>query len=85
MKRAGILIFTLLLVAAMFTGCRRRSPETTNSTAAPTTTHSTTRATVPSSTTTVPKTTGVIPDATDLMPDATNGTDMSRGHRGPRY
>lgn len=88
MSKAGILILTLLLVAAMFTGCRRRSPDTTNSTGtttATTSTQSTTRATVPSTAGNTKPSTGVIPDATDLMPQPTDGTDMTRGHRGPRY
>ncbi len=82
MKKAGILIFTLLLVTAMFSGCRR-SPDTTNTTAAPTTS-TTTKATRPTTGTTKPSS-GVIPDATDMMPQPTNGTDAGRRHRGPRY
>ena len=79
MKKAGILILTVLLVAAMCSGCRR-TPDTTMTPG----TSSTTKATTPSTTKT-PKATGVIPDATDLMPDATNGTILPRGQRGPRY
>ena len=82
MKKAGILILTVLLVAAMCSGCRR-TPDTTNTTMTPGTS-TTTKATSPSTTKT-PKATGVIPDATDLMPDATNGTILPRGQRGPRY
>lgn len=88
MKKAGILMLALLLVAAMFTGCRRREPNTTNSThstVTPTSTHSTSRATVPSTSGHTRPSTGIIPDATDLMPDTTDGTDMTRAHRGPRY
>lgn len=92
MKKAGILMLTLVLVAAMFSGCRRRTDESTNTTMAPTTTttQTTTRATMPSTTMTRPATTGVIPDATDLLPDGTSGTgatgsDMGRGRMGPRY
>ena len=83
MKKAGILILTLLLVVAMFSGCRRRSPDTTNTTMTPGTS-STTKATTPS-TTKAPKATGVIPDATDLLPDTTEGSMMPRGHGGPNY
>lgn len=86
MKKAGILIMTMLLVAAMFTGCRRRNPDTTNTTVKPTTgTTATTKAPKPSTTAPAPSATGVIPDATDLMPDTTKGTDMGRGRMGPRY
>lgn len=93
MKKAGILMLTLVLVAAMFSGCRRRNDGTTNTTMIPSTpgtTQTTTRATMPSTTMTRPETTGVIPDATDLLPDSTDGTgvtgsDMGRGRMGPRY
>lgn len=84
MKKAGILILTLLLVAAMFSGCRR-SPDTTNTTVAPTTTSTTTKATRPSTTAGTKPSSGVIPDATDMMPQPTDGTGVTRGHRGPRY
>lgn len=90
MKKAGILMLTLVLVTAMFSGCRRRNDGTTNTTVKPTTTvttQTTTKATLPSTTMTRPSATGVIPDATDLLPDATGttGSDMGRGRMGPRY
>lgn len=88
MKKAGIVILTLILVAAMFSGCRRRPQETTNTTMTPTTTattQTTTRATMPQTTVTHPSTTDSIPDTTELLPDGTAGTDMGRGRMGPRY
>ena len=90
MRKAGIIMLTLVLVVAMFSGCRRRTDGTTNTTMAPTTTQTTNKATMPTTTMTRPATTGVIPDATDLLPDSTDGTgttgsDMGRGRMGPRY
>lgn len=86
MKKAGIFTLTVILIAAMFAGCRRQTPDTTvTTTAKPQTT---TKATVPTTKTTAPTTTNAVPDATDLMPDgsnATSGTEMPGRHRGPRY
>lgn len=87
MKKAGIFTLTVILIIAMFSGCRRQTPDTTVTTTTKTT-QTTTKATTPSSSTKAPSTTGVIPDATDLMPsgtDATSGTEMPRRHAGPRY
>lgn len=84
MKKTGIAVLVLVLVIAMFSGCRRRNDGTTGTTAAPTTTN-TTRATTPHTSGTMPSSSGILPEATDLLPDMTNGTDMTRSHRGPRY
>ena len=84
MKKAGILIFTLLLVTAMFSGCRR-NPDTTNTTAAPTTTSTTSKATRPSTPGNTKPSSGVIPDPSNMMPQPTEGSNATRGHRGPRY
>ena len=84
MKKTAIVVLALVLVIAMFSGCRRRNDQTTGTTAEPTTTN-TTRATLPQTTGSLPGSTGVIPGATDIMPDMTDGTDMTRSHRGPRY
>ena len=88
MSKAGILILTLLLVAAMFTGCRRGESNTTNSTTSTsgtTGTHATTKPTVPSTAATSQPSTGVIPDATDLMPQPSSSTKMPRGQGTPRF
>ncbi len=91
MRKAGILMFTVLLVAAMFTGCRNTGTDTTTSTATKATTPSTSsgtqatiRPTVPSTTTGTKPSSGVIPDATDVVPTP-SGTDIGRGRMGPRY
>ena len=95
MKKFTIMAFAFVLTATMFAGCRR-NPDTTGSTAAPTTKPAATAApttkpaaTQPTATkpaeTTRPDGTGVLPDATDLMPSGTTGTEMPRSHRGPRY
>ena len=86
MKKAGILALTLILIAAMFSGCRRQHPSTTSSSSTKTTTstNSTTGTTgKPQSTTrvTTPPSSGILPD----MTDGTSGTDMSRGRTVPRY
>lgn len=83
MKKAGILILTLILIAAMFSGCRRQTPDTTMTTGN-TTTPATTSSAAP---TTMPHTTTVIPNITEATPgnDATGGTDMGRGRTAPRY
>ena len=83
MKRAGILVLTLILIAAMFTGCRRQPTDTTGMTG------STSSTVLPSTTnpitgTTMPSTTTVIPGTTDGT-TATDGTDMTRGRMAPRY
>jgi len=92
MKKFTLLALTFVLIAALFTGCRR-NPETTGSTATSSTstapaTKPTTKPTTKPAETTRPDGTGVLPDATDLMPDMTDGTTGTgtpRGHRGPRY
>lgn len=88
MKKAGIFTLSMILILAMFTGCRRQTPDTTVTT---TGNQTTTKATTPSTgkaPTTTPSSTGVIPNPTDMLPsgtDATSGSEMTRGHRGPRY
>ena len=85
MSKAGILILTLLLVVAMFSGCRNRMPDTTNTTGTTGSTQTTTKATTPSTIPSTKPSTGVTPDTTGVMPLPTDGTTMTRGHRGPRY
>lgn len=83
MKKTGILILTLILIAAMFSGCRRQTTETTGTPATtirPTTTQTTILPTVPSTTTVLPSGT----QATSPS-DATTATDMGRGRPSPRY
>lgn len=86
MKKFSVIALTIVLVAALFAGCRRNT-ETTGSTPAPgtTTTAPTTKPVTKPAETTRPDGTGVLPDATDLMPSGTSAPDMSRSHRGPRY
>lgn len=86
MKKFSVIALTIVLVAALFAGCRRNT-ETTGSTPAPgtTTTAPTTKPATKPAETTRPDGTGVLPDATDLMPSGTSAPDMSRSHRGPRY
>lgn len=84
MRKAGILILTLVLVSAMFCGCRRQ-PDTTNTTTAPGTTQSTGKVTTPGTTGSTKPSTGMIPDGTTVMPQPTDGSQATRGHRGPRY
>lgn len=86
MKKFSVIALTIVLVAALFAGCRRNT-ETTGSTPAPgtTTTAPTTKPATKPAETTRPDGTGVLPDATDLMPSGTSAPEMSRSHRGPRY
>lgn len=86
MKKFSVIALTIVLVAALFAGCRRNT-ETTGSTPAPgtTTTAPTTKPATKPAETTRPDGTGILPDATDLMPSGTSAPDMSRSHRGPRY
>ena len=90
MKKFSVIALTIVLVAALFAGCRRNT-ETTGSTPAPGTTTTaptaapTTKPATKPAETTRPDGTGVLPDATDLMPSGTSAPDMSRSHRGPRY
>ena len=97
MKKFSVLALTFVLIAALFTGCRT-NPDTTGSTPAATTGAAPTTkpaATKPDSTTR-PDGTGVLPDMTGSNggsgAGAGNGgangassTDITRGHRGPRY
>lgn len=92
MKKAGIFLFSMIMILAMFSGCRRQTPDTTvNSSGSQTTTKATTPSTTKAPTaapSSAPSGTGVIPNPTDMLPsgtDATSGSGMSRGHRGPRY
>ncbi len=89
MKKAGIFTLTLILIVAMFTGCRRQTQDTTMSTNTTKATQTTTKATVPTTASKAPSSsTGVIPEPTDLMPsgtDTTSGTQMPHRHRGPNY
>ena len=84
MQKTGIFVLMIVLVAAMFCGCRRQ-PDTTNATTVPATTHSTGKATVPSTAGNTKPSTGVIPDGTTMLPQPTDGTDMGRGRMIPRY
>lgn len=92
MKKFTVLAIAVLLVATLFTGCRR-NPDTTGSTATTTNptvttapvTKPTEKPTTKPAETTRPDGTGVLPDATDLVPDMTTGTSAARGSMGPRY
>lgn len=86
MKKAGIFTLSVILIVAMFAGCRRQTPDTTVTTT--TKTQTTTKTTAPTTKTTAPTTTGSMPEPTDLLPsgtDTTSDTQMPRQHRGPRY
>lgn len=83
MKKAGIFIFTMILVVAMFTGCRRGTTDTTGTgTTAPTTT-TTARPTMPKTTGNTKPSSGVVPGPGDLMPDPSGSTAPGRNHRSP--
>lgn len=92
MKKTTMIVLTMALIAALFTGCRRPQPATTGSTAGSTpaaTTVAPTTTAAPSTTTTVrPEPSMTLPDATDILPSgtsgATEGNDMTRGRMGPR-
>ena len=92
MKKFTTLALAVLLITALFAGCRRNPDPTgsTTTTAKPaSTTASTTKPaekpTTKPAETTRPNGTGVLPDATDLVPDMTTGTNSVRGSMGPRY
>ena len=84
MKKISLLILTLALIAAMFTGCRRTMPETTGTTTVPKTT-----AAAPATTAKRPEPIVTLPSPTDLLPEGTTGPargdDMGRGRMGPRF
>ena len=82
MKKAGILIITLILVAAMFTGCRRGTTDTTGS-SAPATTSSTAKPTTPKTTGTTKPSSGVIPGPSGMMPQPSGSSAPGRNHRSP--
>lgn len=88
MKKAGIFTLTVILIMAMFSGCRGQSTDTTmttgttNSTAKPTQT--TTRATLPAPVITQPSSTNSKPLAPSGT-DATGGPELPRMYPGPRY
>lgn len=90
MKKAGIFTLTLILIMAMFSGCRGQSTDTTMTTDTGTTnsttkaTQSTTRATLPAPVITQPSSSvskPTLPNGTD----ATGNTEMPRMYPGPRY
>ncbi len=90
MKKAGIFTLTVILIMAMFTGCRGQSSDTTMTTGATNstskTTQSTTKATLPEPVITAPSTTGAT--SLPLQPsgtDASDGSQMPRRQAGPRY
>lgn len=98
MKKTSLIALTIILIAALFTGCRRPQPDTTGSkgsTPAATTTTPASSSTVRPGVTTpsqntsgtpgssTPESTGVLPDLT--MPSGSSGGDMTRGRRGPRF
>lgn len=87
MKKTGILFITLMLLAAMLTGCRS-NPDTTNTTSTPAATsgtQSTTKATTPSTADNTKPSTGVIPSPSDMMPQPSDGTSLPGTNRGPRF
>jgi hypothetical protein len=79
MKKAGILIVALILVAAMFSGCRRGTTDTTGTTAPTTTT--TAKPTTPKTTGTTKPSSGVIPNPGDMIPEPSGTTAPGRNHR----
>ena len=81
MKKAGILIIALILVAAMFSGCRRGATDTTGTTAP--TTATTAKPTTPKTTGTTKPSKGVIPGPGDWMPDPSGSMVPGRSHRSP--
>ena len=96
MKKAGIFTLTVILIMAMFSGCRGQSSDTTmttgatNSTSSGTTnstakaTQTTTRATLPAPVITQPSSSESKPMAPSGT-DSTGGTEMPRMYPGPRY
>lgn len=92
MKKAGIFTLTVILIMAMFSGCRGQSTDTTMTTGASgssTTTkatQTTTKATLPAPVITQPSSTAASSKPTQPSgSDATGGTEMPRRHAGPRY
>ena len=79
MKRAGILIIALILVAAMFSGCRRGTTDTTGTTTP--TTATTAKPTTPKTTGTTKPSKGLIPSPDDMMPEPSGTTTPGRNHR----
>ncbi len=90
MKKAGIFTLTLILIMAMFSGCRGQSTDTTMTTGSGTTnstakaTQTTTRATLPAPVITQPSSSESKPMAPSGT-DSTGGTEMPRMYPGPRY
>lgn len=93
MKKAGIFTLTLILIMAMFSGCRGQSTDTTTSTDTGTgttastakPTQATTRATLPPPVITEPSTSTASKPMAPSGTDATGGTEMPRMYPGPRY
>ena len=90
MKKAGIFTLTVILIMAMFSGCRGQSSDTTMTTGATNsttkTTQATTKATLPAPVITSPSTTGAT--SMPLQPGGTDGgegSQMPRRHAGPHY
>lgn len=81
MKKAGIFFITLILVAAMATGCRRGTTNTTG-TSTPATS-STAKVTTPKTTGTTKPSAGIIPSPSDVVPHPSGSTATGRGHRSP--
>lgn len=89
MKRAGIFTLTLILIMAMFSGCRGQDSDTTMTTGTTNTTRATqttTKATLPAPVVTSPSSTGAT--SMPLQPggtDASSSSQMPRRQPGPRY
>lgn len=89
MKKAGIFTLTLILIMAMFSGCRSQGTDTTMTTGSGTNTttkatQATTKATLPQPVITQPSSTvskPTMPSSTD----ATGNRQMPRQYAGPRY
>lgn len=89
MKKAGIFTLTLILIMAMFSGCRGQSTDTTMTTVTTTSTtkstQATTKATLPPPVITEPSTSTASKPMTPSGTEATGGTEMPRMYPGPRY
>lgn len=92
MKKAGIFTLTLILIMAMFSGCRGQNSDTTMTTGTTNTTNTTratqttTKATLPAPVVTSPSSTGAT--SMPLQPggtDASSSSQMPRRQPGPRY
>ncbi len=82
MKKKNLIILMLILIAALFVGCRRTTPDTTGTGSAP-------QSTSPGTSNKRHEPVVTIPSPSDMMPDGTHGPargkDMGRRRLGPRF